>query len=177
MKEDVEKVLISEEEIVAKVAQLAEAITETYNGEPLTVIALSNGALIFAADLIRRLPMRLQFDNIMVSSYQGTESTGKIKILSDLKLPVAGRHVLIVDDILDTGRTLKAVKDNFLDRNALDIKICVFLDKPSRRVKDITADFIGFSIDDEFVIGYGLDYDEMYRNLPYIGVIKQEAVK
>ncbi len=177
MKNDIERVLITEEQICAKVAEMAEEIVKTYNGEPLTVVALSNGALIFAADLIRQLPMRLQFDNLMVSSYNGTESTGNIKILSDLKLPVENRHVLIVDDILDTGRTLKAVKDNLLLRDAIDIKTCVLLDKPSRRVKDISPDFSGFSIDDEFVVGYGLDYDEMYRNLPYIGVIKQEAIK
>lgn len=174
MHRDIKEVIIDEASIADRVKELALEITERFAGKGLTVICLSNGAIIFAADLIRQITIPIQLDSISVSSYRGTESTGNVKLDKGLKLCVKGRHVIIVDDILDTGRTLKKVTEEVELAGPEKIYNCVLLNKPSRRVVDINADFSGFDIDDHFVVGYGLDFNEAYRNLPYIGILKEE---
>ncbi|MCM8527979.1 MAG: hypoxanthine phosphoribosyltransferase [Lentisphaeraceae bacterium] len=174
MHRDIKEVVVSEEDIAQRVKELAAEITRDFTGKPLTVICLSNGAIIFAADLIRHIPIPIQLDSISVSSYRGTESTGSVKLEKGLKLCVKNRHVIIVDDILDTGRTLKKVVNEVAKAQPEKIYNCVLLNKPSRRVADIEADYCGFDIEDHFVVGYGLDFNEAYRNLPYIGILKEE---
>lgn len=168
------EVYISKEKIAEKVKQLGEEITDHYKGQSLVVVSITNGALIFAADLIRAIDLPLQLDSIMMASYAGTQSSGKVQIRSELKLQLEGQHVLVVDEILDTGRTLHNVKEIFSEMNPASLKFCVLLDKPECRKVDIQADYAGFEIPDEFVIGYGLDYNEFYRNLPYIGIYKPD---
>lgn len=173
MHNDLDKVLFTEKQIADRVEEVAKDITEAYQEKPLTIICLSNGAIVFAADLIRHIPIPLQLDTISVSSYRGTESTGEIKMNKGLKLSVKDRHVVIVDDILDTGLTLSKVREEVLKSSPLSVQTCVLLNKPARRKLTIEADFSGFEIEDLFVVGYGLDYDEHYRNLPCIGVLKE----
>lgn len=163
------KTLISERRIRRRVAELGREISACYGKKHLTVIFVSNGALVFAADLIRSIKLPIRVDSINASSYKGTKSSGKIKISIDIKVDIGNRHVLIVDDILDTGRTLAGVMSGIGKCRPKDIRTCVLLDKPSRRVIPLKADFTGFEIPDVFVVGYGLDYNEYYRNLPCIG--------
>lgn len=174
MHKDIKEEIIGESEIAERVKELAGEITAKFSGKPLTIICLSNGAVIFAADLIRRIPIPLELDCISVSSYRGTKSTGDVKLDGGLKLCVKERNVIIVDDILDTGRTLKKVSAEVRRHKPKNIYTCVLLNKQARRVVDIEADFCGFNIEDYFVVGYGLDFNEAYRNLPYIGILKEE---
>lgn len=166
------KILFSEEAIRERVKELGREITNLYRDKPLTVVGLLNGALPFMADLVRAIDLPLQYDTFGASSYQSTTSTGSLKIRSELKLSLAGRHVIIVDDILDTGYTLKCIMEEFQNRGALSVKSCVFLNKEIGKKLFTEPDFVGFSIPPEFVVGYGLDCDEEYRNLPYIGVVE-----
>ncbi len=173
---DIEKTLFHEQTILARLDELAVLITEDYSGKDLTVVAVLNGSLIFAADLLRRIQLPLKLDCLSVSSYHGgTESTGVVTF-DRLSLPdIEGRHVLIVDDILDTGRTLQAIRRKLLaETQPLSLRICVLLRKQVARAEELEADYVGFDIEDEFVIGYGLDYQERYRNLPFIGVLRRE---
>jgi hypoxanthine phosphoribosyltransferase len=174
MDNDIQKVLISAEQIFDRLTKLAKEITNKYRNKPLTIIGLSNGAIVFAADLIRQIPIPMHLDTISVSSYRGTESTGKITLEKGLSLCVKNRHVVIVDDILDTGLTLSRVSAVVEEAGPLSVSTCVLLNKQARRNVDIEADFCGFDIDDHFVVGYGLDYNEAYRNLPYIGILKEK---
>ncbi len=176
MNGQIERVLISEEEIQKKVTEIAEQITEDYKGEELLVVAILKGAMIFTADLIRRISLPVRLDFMAVSSYgSSTESSGVVRILHDLDESVEGKHVLLVEDIIDTGLTLKYLIQNLRSRKAASLKVCVLLDKPERRVVDVKPDYCGFSIPDEFVVGYGLDFDENFRHLPYVGVLKKES--
>ena len=178
MHNDVERILISEEELKAKVAELGKQISEDYRGKPLLLVCILKGSVVFMADLMRAIDIDCKIDFMSTSSYySGTKSSGQVRIVLDLNKPVQDYDLLIVEDILDSGITLSYIKELLLPRKPRSIKICTLLDKPERRVADIKADYSGFSIPDEFVIGYGLDYDEKYRNLPYVGVIKPEAVK
>lgn len=178
MHNDVERILISEEELKAKVAELGKQISEDYRGKPLLLVCILKGSVVFMADLMRAIDIDCKIDFMSMSSYYyGTKSSGQVRIVLDLNKPVQDYDLLIVEDILDSGITLSYIKELLLPRKPRSIKICTLLDKPERRVADIKADYSGFSIPDEFVIGYGLDYDEKYRNLPYVGVIKPEAVK
>jgi hypoxanthine phosphoribosyltransferase len=176
MLDDVERILFHEQTILSRLDELATEITELYRGEELTVIAVLNGSLIFAADLLRRIPLPLKLDCLSVASYHGgTESSGVVTF-DQLSVPdIDGRHVLIMDDILDSGRTLHAICGK-LQREAQpkSLRVCVLLSKRRPRAEEMEADFVGFEIDDEFVIGYGLDYAERYRNLPFVGVLKRE---
>jgi len=166
-------VLVSEPAIKRRIAILAEKINRAYRGKDLTVIAVVNGALIFTADLLRQLRSPLRLDCIRASSYHsGTSATGKPVIVDNLKLDIAGQHVLLVDDILDTGNTLSAVHELLLAKKAASVRTCVLLDKKARRVVPFEAEYVGFEIPNEFVVGYGLDFNERYRNLPCIGVLK-----
>ncbi len=173
---DVDKVLISEDALQARVKELGKELNEFYSDEdrPLLVCVLK-GAFMFLADLTRELTMRHEVDFMETSSYGArTKSSGVVRILLDLERSIERRHVLIVEDIVDSGRTLSYVTRNLETRNPASIRVCTLLDKPSRRVIDVPVDFVGFEVPDEFVVGYGLDFDEAYRNLPFIGVLKEE---
>lgn len=172
MERDVEKVLISEEGLKQICKQLGEQITKDYEGKKLLVVSVLKGAVLFMADLIREIKCDCRMDFIAVSSYSGTKTTGVVKFKKDLDIDLDGMDILIVEDILDSGITLSYLKGVFEGRNANSIKICTLLDKPANRKADIKADYVGKVIPDAFVIGYGLDYDGKYRNLPYVGILK-----
>lgn len=177
MQDVVEKVLVSQEEIVTRCIEMGKQITEKYNesNEVPLVVGLLKGSVPFMAELMKYINLDIEIDFMDVSSYAGTKSVGDIRIDKDLDRSVSGMSLLLVEDIVDTGRTLKEVKRVLLNKGAKDVKVVTLLDKPSRRVVDITADYIGFAIPDDFVIGFGMDYDQKYRNLPYIAVLKREV--
>ena len=176
MREDVLRVLLSEEEIRAKVKEMGQKITEDYKNSNLMLVTVLKGAVVFLADVMRQIDVPAEIDFMVVSSYgSGVKSSGVVKIVKDLDVPLEGKDILIVEDILDSGLTLSYIKKLLASRGPRSIKIATLLDKPSRRKVDLQADYVGFSVPDEFVIGYGLDYDEKYRNLPYIGILKPEV--
>jgi len=178
MLNDIDRTLFHEQTILQRLDELGAQITHDYDGKELTVIAVLNGSILFVADLVRRIQLPLRLDCIGVSSYHGgTQSSGTV-IFAEASLPaVEGRHVLILDDILDTGRTLHAIRRRVTDEvNAASVGICVLLRKAKARAEELEANYVGFEIGDEFVVGYGLDYMEQYRNLPFIGVLKPEAL-
>jgi len=173
MHEDIEKILISEEALQERVRQLGEQISADYAGREPVLVSILRGSYIFMADLSRSLNILCQADFMSVSSYgAGTTSSGQVNIIKDLSDSIEGRDVIVVEDILDTGNTLHYLFQVLQARHPASLKLAVLLDKPSRRTKPITADYVGFEVPDAFVVGYGLDYDERYRNLPYIGVLK-----
>ncbi len=175
---DLEKVLISREEIAAKVAELGQQISADYEGQEVVAICVLKGAIIFTADLLRHLTFDVTLDSISVSSYgHSTHSSGVVRFLKDLDESIEGRHVLLIEDIIDTGLTLKYLTENLYSRKPKSLKICTLLDKPSRRLVDIKPDYCGFTIPDSFVVGYGLDYGELYRNLPDVGILKPEVYR
>ena len=172
-KDDIKYILFSEKEIAETVSRLAARINADYGGEEIIVGVVLKGSLTFAADLIRKLDMPIRLDFIQASSYgSGSKSTGQVKIKKDLENDIGGKHLLLIEDIIDSGNTLAGLKKMLKDRGPASVKICALLSKPSRREVEIEAEYIGAEIPDEFVVGYGLDYDEKYRNLPYIGVLK-----
>lgn len=172
MDKDISKVLFNEVELHGACKRLGEQITRDYEGKDLLVVGILNGAIVFCTDLMRQIDRQINIDFMSVSSYgEGTVSSGKVKVMKDLNGSIKGRNVLIVDDILDTGKTMLHLVDMLQQREPASIKICVLLDKPARREEDIYADYVGYTIPDAFVVGYGLDYAEKYRNLPYIGVL------
>ena len=175
--EDVKKVLIDEAVIEKRLDVIAEKILEEFGSQEFVAIVILKGALVFAADLLRRMPVPLQIETLNVASYHGgTESSGQVDFL-DRHLPkVKGERVLVIDDILDTGRTLAAVEEKLEEQGADLVRSCVLLSKDKERAAEIDADYTGFVIGDEFVVGYGLDYKGLYRNLPYVGVLKEECI-
>ena len=175
MHDDIKNVLVSEEELKAKVAELGAQISRDYEGKNLVLVSILKGSVVFMADLMRAVSIPCSIDFMVVSSYGGSNTTtsGLVKIIKDGDL--SGKDVLIVEDILDTGVTLSNLVPMLKMRNPNSVKICTILDKPSRRKADIQPDYEGFQVPDEFVVGYGLDYDEKYRNLPYVGVLKPEV--
>jgi hypoxanthine phosphoribosyltransferase len=174
--DDVASVLITEEEIRARVADLGRRIGEDYKGKELTLVSVLKGSLPFMADLMRAITIPVAIDLMEVSSYgTATESSGLVRILKDLSSSIDGRDVLIVEDIIDTGLTLNYLVRYLRGKNPRSLRICTLVDKPARRLVDIPIDYCGFEIPDQFVIGYGLDYGEYYRNLPFIGVLKPEV--
>jgi hypoxanthine phosphoribosyltransferase len=177
MQDDLERVLFSQETILARLDEIAAQITNDYRERELTVIAVLNGSLIFMADLLRRIPLPLKLDCLSVASYHGgTKSAGEV-VFRQVNLPdVEGRHILILDDILDSGQTLDAIRRKLAQANPRSVRVCVLLEKQIQRAAPIEADYIGFKIGNEFVVGYGLDYLERYRNLPCIGVLRKELV-
>lgn len=178
MEKNIDYVLISEEQLKAKVAELGEAITKDYDGKPLLLVGILKGSMVFMSDLMRAIKTNCKIDFMSVSSYgSGTKTSGQVRIILDLNKPIKDYDLLIVEDILDSGVTLSYIKQLLAPREPRSIKICTLLDKPDRRVADIKADYYGFTIPDAFVVGYGLDYDEDYRNLPYVGILKEEAIK
>jgi len=178
MKDDVKEILFTEEEIAEKVKELGQQISKDYHGEDLTVVGILKGSNIFMGDLIRKIDIPLSIDFMVVSSYgQSTESSGVVKVLKDLEYSIEGKNILIVEDIIDTGLTLDYLKENLLRRKPKSLKICTLLDKPIRRKVDLKVDYIGFEIPDAFIVGYGIDYAEKYRNLPFIASLKEEVYK
>lgn len=173
MNNDIERVLYSREMIVNRMNELAAQLSTDYQDKRPLVISVLTGAVLFTVDMIERMDIKLQLDFIDVSSYYGgTHSTGEVKLVQDLNSEVKGRHVLIMEDIVDTGRTLKFLVDLLKERGAASIKVCSLLDKPEGRKVDIRADYVGFNVPNEFLVGYGLDYKGFYRNLPYVGILK-----
>jgi len=171
---EMESVLYGERDILRRVQELAQDIERDYAGKDLVVVSLLNGTVMFLADLVRYLNLPLRLDFMGVSSYGKGIKSGKLVFTKELKLDVKGRDVLLVDDILDTGKTLSRVTKKLKNLKPKSLKICVLLSKSARREEKVTADYIGFEIPDAFVVGYGLDYAERYRNLPFIGVLKPE---
>ena len=172
----IKSVLVSEEEIEKKVIELGKQITEDYKDKDLILVGILKGAVIFMADLARNISMPVGMDFMAVSSYGRTStSTGEVKIVKDLDFSVEGKDILIIEDIIDTGYTLNYLTDNIKKRGANSVKVCTLLDKPDRRKVDVPVDYLGFVIPDEFVVGYGLDYDELGRNLPYVAALKEEV--
>lgn len=177
MHKDVKKMLISEEEIITRCEQLGKELKKDYeerNELPL-VVGLLKGSVPFLAELIKHIDMDISYEFMDVSSYEGTESIGDVKVNLDLRSSIKGVPVLLVEDIIDTGRTIREVKRLLMHKGATDVRVVSLLDKPQRRVVDIEADYVGFTVPNEFVVGYGLDYNQKYRNLPYIGVLKDEC--
>lgn len=174
-----EKILLNEDEIVARCKELGQQITQEYknNEQPPLLVALLKGSVPFLAELIKHIDLDIQFDFMDVSSYEGTESIGDIKILKDLDCSVKNLDILLVEDIVDTGRTLKTVKAMLKNKGAKTVRVVTLLDKPDRRVVDIEADYTGFEILNEFVVGFGLDFNQKYRNFPFVGVLKEECYK
>ena len=174
MRRDIERILISEEEIQKKVSEMGKKISDDFRDKDPLFAGVLKGCFIFMADLMRYVDIRCSMDFMAVSSYSGTSSTGAVKINKDLSEDIEGRHVIIVEDILDSGVTLSYLKQYLMVRRPASISIATLMDKPARRKADIYADYSCFEIPDAFVVGYGLDYNERYRNLPYIGVLKPE---
>ncbi len=176
MLQDIEKVLISEEELAKIVKDLGSKITEDFKNKDLLLVSILKGSVTFMADLMREIKLPCNIDFMAVSSYgSGTKSSGVVKIIKDLDSSIEGKDLLIVEDILDSGRTLSYIREILLARNPKSIKICTLFDKPERRDVDLYADYIGSRVPNEFIVGYGLDYNEYYRNLPYIGVLKRSV--
>lgn len=176
MRQDIEKILVTEEDLKEITKKLAKQITEDYKGRKLLVVGVLKGSIYFLTDLSRYIDLPCNIDFIQASSYgSGTVSSGEIKIIKDIAEDLKGFDVLLVEDILDTGRTLKHICDMLSKRNPESISVVTLLDKPARRAVDIYADYVGVDVPDAFVVGYGLDYNQFYRNLPYIGVLKEEV--
>lgn len=172
----IEKVLFTEEQIKERVKELAKTINEEYKGKKVLMLCILKGSVVFFADLVRELDVDCSFDFMVVSSYgSSTTTSGQVMIVKDLSESIEDANVIIVEDILDTGTTLGYLKNILLQRNPASLKICAFLDKPSRRTNDLKADYSGFEIPDEFVVGYGMDYSESYRNLPFVGVLSPKV--
>lgn len=167
-------VLINETRIQKRLDEMAKEIDKDYEGKEIILIGVLKGSVVFMVELAKRLKTKVQFEFIEVSSYEGTESSGRVKIVKDIRNNIEGKDVLIIEDIIDTGITLAFLKEYFMLRKPNSLKIATLLSKPSRRTKELNVEYIGFKIEDRFVIGYGLDYNQNYRNLPYIGYVESE---
>lgn len=177
MEKDIARILLTEEQIKARIKELGEELTRDYAGKDPVIVGVLKGVVIFYADMIREIKVPCQMDFMWISSYAGTQSTGNMEVKRDVTVDIKGRHVLILEDIFDTGNSLDYTYRHLMFKQPASLKICTLLDKPDRRKPGITlkADYTGFTIPDEFVVGYGLDFNEHYRNLPYVGVLKPEA--
>lgn len=176
MRNDIQEVLLTEKMLADKVAELGAQITRDYADKEIFAIGILRGAVVFMADLIRAIDRPVQIDFMAVSSYgDRTDSSGVVRILKDLDSSIAGKHVLIIEDIIDSGQTLSYLIKNLSDRNPASIQLCTLMNKPERRKVDLPVKYVGFEIPNEFVVGYGLDYAEKYRNLPYLGILKRSV--
>ncbi|WP_288312140.1 hypoxanthine phosphoribosyltransferase [uncultured Selenomonas sp.] len=178
MKDDIAKVYFTEEELQAKVRELGRQITEDYKDakEDIYCVGILKGASVFYTDLVRAIDLPVRFDFMIASSYgSGTSTTGSVKILKDLDYDIEGKHLIVIEDIIDSGTTMSYLLKYFEHRKPASVKLCALLSKPSRRTAEVPIDYCGFEVPDEFLVGYGLDYAEIYRNLPYIGVLKPEV--
>ena len=176
MKNDIKEVLLSEEQIQSKVKELAAQISVEYAGKDPIFVGVLKGVVIFFADMVRNIDIPCQIDFMSIASYSGTSSTGRTEIRKDVSVDLQGRHVVILEDIFDTGTSLTFTVNHILNKKPASLKVCSFLDKPERRKPgvELVPDYVGYTIPNEFVVGYGLDYNEHYRNLPYIGILKPE---
>ena len=175
LEKDIQEVLFSQQQLEERVDQIAQEITRDYAGKEIVLISVLRGSFVFMADLCRRIDLPCTIDFMSVSSYgSGTSSTGQVQITKDLSGDISGKHILVVEDILDSGNTLSYLLHVLSARHPASISLCTLLDKPERREKPIQADYVGFTVPNAFIVGYGLDYAEKYRNLPYIGVLKPE---
>ena len=177
MENNIQKILLTEEQIQTRIQELGEVLSKEYEGKNPVVVGVLKGVVVFYADMIRHITVPCQMDFMWISSYSGTTSTGTMNVKQDLSADIKGRHVLILEDIFDTGNSLEYTYNYLLSKEPASLKICTLLDKPERRREGVTvkADYVGFTIPNEFVVGYGLDFNEYYRNLPYIGILKPEA--
>ena len=176
MHQDVESIMFTKEQLAARIGELAAQLDKEYAGKTPLMVGILKGSVMFYADLLRAMTIPVEMDFIAISSYgSGAKSSGEVKLIKDLDRKIEGKDVIIVEDIIDTGNSLCALKRFLTERGAASVKICAFLDKESRRTADVAVDFVGYAIEDEFVVGYGLDYAERYRGLPYIGILKREV--
>jgi hypoxanthine phosphoribosyltransferase len=177
MEKNIERILLTEEQIQNRIQELGEILSAEYADKDPVVVGVLKGVVVFYADMIRKINVPCQMDFMWISSYSGTSSTGTMQVRRDVSADIKGRHVLILEDIFDTGSSLDFTYKHLMSKEPASLKICTLLDKPSRRKEGITlqADYVGFTIPNEFVVGYGLDFNEHYRNLPYVGVLKPEA--
>ena len=177
MEKDIQEVLLTEAQIKARIKELGKVLSEEYADKDPVVVGVLKGVVVFYADMIRELNVHCQMDFMWISSYEGTNSTGKMQVKRDVSADIKGRHVLILEDIFDTGHSLDFTYHHLMEKEPASLKICTLLDKPSRRDPKVTLvpHYVGFTIPNAFVVGYGLDYNEHYRNLPYVGVLKPEA--
>lgn len=177
MERDIEQILLSEEQIRTRIEELGEILTKEYEDKNPVVVGVLKGVVVFYADMIRKINVPCELDFMWISSYSGTNSTGKMQVRQELKSDIKGRHVLILEDIFDTGNSLDFTVKHLLEKEPASLKVCTLLDKPERRNPAVTlkADYTGFTIPNAFVVGYGLDYNEKYRNLPYVGILKPEV--
>ncbi|MHB1393473.1 MAG: hypoxanthine phosphoribosyltransferase [Clostridia bacterium] len=176
MQKDIKNIMISEEEIARRVVELGKQLTEEYKDKDLLIVGILKGCMLFLSDLVRAIDLPLTMDFMVVSSYgSATKSSGVVRIIKDLEREIEGKDVVIVEDIVDTGLTLSYLIENFKTRNPRSVKVCSLLDKPDRRKAQVDIEYVGFKIPDEFVVGYGLDYAEVYRNLPFVCVLKPEV--
>lgn len=176
MIQDIDHILISEEQLRARIAELGQELAADYGDKEPIFIGVLKGVVNFFTDMVRATPIRCEYDFLAVSSYgSGTSTSGNVRMLKDVSCDIRGRHVVILEDILDSGLTLKFVTEHLRAMEPASLKICTLLDKPERRKVDVYADYVGFTIPNEFVVGYGLDYQEFYRNLPFVGVLKPEV--
>ena len=177
MENNIKEILLTEEQIQNRIRELGETLTAEYAGKDPVIVGVLKGVVVFYADMIRQIKVPCQMDFMWISSYSGTHSTGSMQVRRDVSADIKGRHVLILEDIFDTGNSLDFTYKHLMSKEPASLKICTLLDKPDRRKPGITlqADYTGFTIPNEFVVGYGLDFDEHYRNLPYVGVLKPEA--
>ena len=177
MEKDIQEVLISEQQIKDRIAELGEILTKEYEGKDPVIVGVLKGVVVFYSDMIRQIKVPCQMDFMWISSYAGKNSTGSMDVKRDVSADLKGRHVLILEDIFDTGNSLDFTYRHLLSKEPASLKICTLLDKPSRRKPGITlqADYVGFTVPNAFVVGYGLDFNEHYRNLPYVGILKPEA--
>ena len=177
MERDIQEILLTEEQIQTRVKQLGEILTAEYADKDPVIVGVLKGVVVFYSDMVRQIKVPCQMDFMWISSYAGTESTGEMIVRRDVSVDIKGRHVLILEDIFDTGNSLSFTYNHLLSKEPASLKICTLLDKPDRRKSGITlqADYVGFTIPNAFVVGYGLDYNEHYRNLPYVGILKPEV--
>ena len=177
MENDIQEILITEQQIQSRIEELGKILSEEYRDKNPVVVGVMKGVVVFYADMVRKLTVPCQMEFMWISSYEGTDSTGSVVVKRDVSVDIKGRHVLILEDIFDTGNSLSFVREHLMKKEPASLKICTLLDKPSRRKPGVTlqADYVGFTIPNAFVVGYGLDYDEYYRNLPYVGILKPEA--
>lgn len=176
MLEKIEKVLISEDQLKERIAELGEVLSRDYADKNPVIVGVLKGVVLFYADMVRQINVPCEFSFMTIRSYDGTESTGEIEVLQDVAADIKGRHVLILEDIFDTGKSLTHTYRHLMEREPASLKICTLLDKPSRRLPWVTLepDYVGFTIENAFVVGYGLDFNEYYRNLPFVGILKPE---
>lgn len=177
MSNDMKEIMFTEEALQRRIRELGEVLTQDYEGKNPVIIGVLKGVVLFYADMVRQIQVPCEMDFMSISSYSGTDSTGVVRILKDIGVNIEGRHVLILEDIFDTGNSLNFTYRHLMEKKPASIKICTLLDKPSRRNPEITLkpDYVGYTIPNAFVVGYGLDYNEQYRNLPYIGILKPEV--